>query len=138
MATAFQSNAFQNNAFQISGGPLPSIIPNTHDTFKATPDQYKKYRERLQALSEASEKFQQRKYVQKEQITEQIEAIETLDEEVKEQVLEASTEQQAQLTQQFYDGLHAKLVTEITMLHEIFAMQQDEDDITTLLLSGGL
>lgn len=140
MTGIFQANIFQNNIFQVDTGTV--VIPDTHDGFGATPDQYKKYRDRLLALSEASEKFQQSKYIQKEEITGQLEALETLNAEVKEQVLKADTQPQALDMQRFYDGLHAKLTLEISqalaLVDKIQCEQDEEDDITALLFSGGL
>lgn len=130
MSTAFQSTAFQKNAFQID---LSSITVDKRDTFEHTPYQWKKYRDRLLALSEASGKFLENKYF-KEDVIEQIEELEALDEEVKTQVL---VEMQPDMTL-FYQALQTRLTSEITKFYELKVAQEEDDDITTMLLSGGL
>lgn len=115
-----------------------SAVPVTVDTHDgATPDQYKRYRKRLEAIAKATEQFQQSKYV-KETVQEKLVEIQALDAEIKETVLAVDDGLAAA---QFYQAFKSELSTAIGKLNKmIIKIEQDEeDDIhTILLLSGGL
>lgn len=128
-----QSNAFQSNAFQINGmGAIPPIIvADTRDAFEHTPDQWKQYRDRLLALSAASEKFLQSKYV-----VENITEIEKLEEEIQVAILEAKP-QETPIAMVLYTDIRDQLNLTNILLDKLIAKQKDEDDVVSIILSGG-
>lgn len=117
-------------------GIVPVTPTDTHDG--ASPDQYKRYRKRLEAIAKAAEQFQQSKYV-KEAVQEQIEEIQALDVEIKEAVMVEKDDGLA--SAQFYQAFKAELTAAIDKLNKLIIKieQDEEDDIhAILLLSGGL
>lgn len=116
-------------------GITPVPPTDTHDG--ASPDQYRRYRKRLKAITKAAEQFQQSKYV-RETVQEKIVEIQAIDAEIKEAVL---AEDDGIAAAQFYQAFKSELSASIDKLNKIIIKieQDEEDDIhAILLLSGGI
>lgn len=127
--SGFQSNALQNNAFQIKSGGGTPVIVTTGGHFVA-------YRKKLKRLTEASDKFNQSKYikqaVQIAEIAEEINVSVPLIEAVAQAVHLQQPLPEIDLSQ-----LNKEISLAIQQLNSLILlkkMQEEDDDLTLMML----
>lgn len=130
MANSWGNSWLSSWASSWGSGSIPPIpiVRDTRDDL--TPDQWKSYRDRLLALSKASETYLQSKYVQN------ITDIEELEEEIKTEIIEAKGKEQTKAIV-FYNDIREELNIAKSIMNDLIdRLKREEDEIMIVMMAG--